>query len=118
MSGTLYNVVFKDNTINGVFGSAANLDASSLGRANTFSTALINSVFLDNSYASFNSQPFNIFGCSDFFYCEVLTPYNIGNFDFSASIARNRNAGLGSSNVVSNTGPFAPPKFMNLRDNQ
>jgi len=92
VDGVLYDVRFKDSTLEDVFingdGSTA-FDATTLAQAQAFSSALRSQVLIDTAvdgpWYTFDGSPQLTFGCSYLVLCDIYTPYEI-SLDYPALI--------------------------------
>jgi hypothetical protein len=75
VGGTLYNVVFIDDSFSHRFVNAGGLDATSVEQASAFSSALLDSVLLDGTSGAFDANPALTSGCTIISQCLILTPY-------------------------------------------
>ena len=105
ISGTLYEVQFRDDTFTNIFGDASGLDAQSEAEARLFGQALIDQVFVDAPSGLFNTDPELISGCENTNACEVLIPFSVAGALATNVVAVNRRAGavLGPDELLPDT---------------
>lgn len=88
-NGDLYDVFFKDGTVNSAMGGVDFLDAENQTEATSFSQALLDYVLIDFGTYLFDSLPVTIFGCDNEEECRVVTPFMIDAANSHSIVARN-----------------------------
>ena len=87
VSGTLYEVQFRDDTFANIFGDASGLDATSQADAVSFAQALLGQVLIDSDAGQFDADPELTNGCENFNECRALVPYSVSGAVVSNVIA-------------------------------
>jgi len=90
VDGTLFELRFRDGTFFDIFTDASGLDATTATKAEAFSHALLDQVFLDTEDGLFDTDPELTFGCPNTLTCIVFTPFSVDGNSVMSITAFNR----------------------------
>jgi hypothetical protein len=111
VNGTLYDVTFADGSCVDLFGgctSSSDFTFTTFADAQAAATALGTQVFVDTGSYSFDSDPYDTFGCSFSFSCTVGIPFAPGGTDVELAWVDNFYSG---SNFISTSVEILPTTY-------